>query len=311
LGLNLSDLSSIIRGYLIGRNAGKFRQEGFEYDIMARLDRDKAGDIYTVQDLPVMTEYGLIPLKEMASVKWGDAPTEVRRIERQRTVVVTGNVRYITTGEGNARMQEVIDGIELPPGCSINMGGEQEDMAEEFTDLIQTLLIAVVVTYIVVAAIMESWFYAFMILLTVPMAAIGVIPAMLATETSISILALIGVIMLVGMVVNNAIVVVDYAEVLRRDEKKPPEEAIATSCEVRFKSLVMAISTSVISLLPLAIATGRGAEFRSPIAIVAIGGLVAGGLLALLTIPSIYKIYWRVRSWIEARRSRGAELRTS
>jgi HAE1 family hydrophobic/amphiphilic exporter-1 len=295
LGLNMSDLAGTVRGYLIGREAGKFRRDGFEYDIKARLDRQKAGDIYTVSDLPIMTSYGLVPLKEMADVAWRDAPTEIRRIERERAVIVTGNVRYITSGEGNEKLREMLSKMEFPEGYSFSLGGEAEDMAEDFAELFRAMAIAVLITYIVVAAIMESWAYAFIILLTVPMALIGVIPAMLVAEESISLFALIGMIMLIGMVVNNAIVVVDYAEVLRRDQNVHPYTAIEQASEVRFKSLVMAIATSVVSLVPLAMSTGSGAAMRSPIAVVAIGGLIAGGFLALLAIPAAYKTYWAVR----------------
>ena len=129
LGLNISDLAGIVRGYLLGRDAGKFRQGGYEYDIKARIAREKASDIFDAHELPVMTAYGLVPLDEMSDITWGDAPTEIRRVERQRAVVVTGNVRYITSGEGNAKMREVVDSMTLPEGVSINFGGEQEDMA--------------------------------------------------------------------------------------------------------------------------------------------------------------------------------------
>ncbi|MBQ7155227.1 MAG: efflux RND transporter permease subunit [Synergistaceae bacterium] len=293
LGLNISDLAGIVRGYLIGRDAGKFRQGGYEYDIKARITRDKASDIFNAHELPIMTSYGLVPLDEMADIAWSDSPTEIQRVERQRAVVVTGNVRYITSGEGNARMREVVNSMTLPAGVTINFGGEQEDMAENFTELLRTLVIAIVVTYLVVAAILESWTYSVIILATVPMAAIGVVPAMLISEVNISIFALIGMIMLVGMVVNNAIVVVDYAEVLRL-KGTHPYEAVEEACHVRFKSLLMAVVTSVVSLLPL-LSTGRGSEMKRPIAVVAIGGLIAGGMLAMISIPAAYKVVWRVR----------------
>ena len=293
LGINISDLAGIVRGYLIGRDAGKFRQGGYEYDIKARISREKAKDIFQAHELPIMTGYGLVPLDEMSDLSWSDSPTEIRRVERQRAVVITGNVRYITSGEGNAKMRELINSMEIPEGVSINFGGEQEDMAENFLELIRTLVIAIVVTYLVVAAILESWIYSVVILATVPMAAIGVVPAMLIAEVNISIFALIGMIMLVGMVVNNAIVVVDYAEVLRR-KNVHPYKAVEEACHVRFKSLLMAVVTSVVSLVPL-LSTGRGSEMKRPIAVVAIGGLMAGGMLAMLSIPAAYKLVWRVR----------------
>ena len=293
LGLNISDLAGIVRGYLIGRDSGKFRQGGYEYDIKARISREKASDIFNAHELPIMTGYGLVPLDEMADIAWSDSPTEIQRVERQRAVVVTGDVRYITSGEGNAKMRDLINSMEIPEGVTINFGGEQEDMAENFIELIRTLIIAIVVTYLVVAAILESWIYSAVILATIPMAAIGVVPAMLISEVNISIFALIGMIMLVGMVVNNAIVVVDYAEVLRL-QGTHPYQAVEEACHVRFKSLLMAVVTSVVSLLPL-LSTGRGSEMKRPIAVVAIGGLIAGGMLAMISIPAGYKLVWRVR----------------
>ncbi|MBQ7733035.1 MAG: efflux RND transporter permease subunit [Synergistaceae bacterium] len=293
LGLNISDLASIVRGYLIGRDAGKFRQGGYEYDIKARIAREKASDIFNAHELPIMTNYGLVPLDEMSDISWSDSPTEIRRVERQRAVVVTGRVRYITAGEGNAKMRDVVNSMTIPEGVSINFGGEQEDMADNFAELLRTLIIAIVITYLVVAAILESWVYSVVILATVPMAAIGVVPAMLISQVSVSIFAIIGMIMLVGMVVNNAIVVVDYAEVLRR-QNVHPYKAVEEACHVRFKSLLMAVVTSVVSLVPL-LSTGRGSEMKRPIAVVAIGGLIAGGMLAMISIPAAYKIVWRVR----------------
>ena len=307
LGLNISDLAGIVRGYLIGRDAGKFRQGGYEYDIKARINREKASDIFNAHELPIMTGYGLVPLDEMANVQWSDSPTEIRRVERQRAVVVTGNVRYITSGEGNARMREVVNQIKLPDGVSVNFGGEQEDMAENFIELIRTMVIAIVITYLVVASILESWTYAIIILFTVPMAAIGVVPSMLISGVNISIFALIGMIMLVGMVVNNAIVVVDYAEVLRL-QGTHPYKAVEEACHVRFKSLLMAVVTSVVSLVPL-LSAGRGSEMKIPIAVVAIGGLIAGGMLAMISIPAAYKCVWRVRLFWERIRGEKPEFK--
>ena len=240
-----------------------------------------------------MTNYGLIPLDEMSDVSWSDSPTEIRRVERQRAVVITGRVRYITSGEGNALMREVVDNMTIPDDVTINFGGEQEDVAENFTELLMTLVIAIVITYLVVAAILESWTYSIVILATVPMAIIGVVPAMLISDVNISIFAIIGMIMLVGMVVNNAIVVIDYAEVLRLKGTNP-YKAVEEACHVRFKSLLMAVVTSVVSLVPL-LSTGRGSEMKRPIAVVAIGGLIAGGMLAMLSIPAAYKCIWQIR----------------
>jgi len=294
-GIDISTLSHVVYGYLVGMDAGKFRQDGFEYDIKARISPDKAKDIFKVQDLPIMTGYGLMPLKEFAEVQWRDGPTEVVRKDRQKAVTVEADARYISVGEATANARRAIADLDLPKGYSIDYGGDAEFMEETFGELGQALFIAIGLTFIIIAAILESWFFAFVIILTVPLSALGVIPSMLMSGISISLFALIGLIMLVGLVVNNAIVVIDYAEILRRDENMPASKAIWKACATRLRMLFMAISAAVISMVPLALGTGQGGALRQPIAFVAIGGLVAGGIIALLVIPAVYELYWGIR----------------
>ena len=170
--------------------------------------------------------------------------------------------------------------------------------------------LAVAITFLMIAAILESWAFSVIIMLTVPLSAIGVIPALVMTDTTMSLYGLMGMVMLVGLVVNNAIVVIDYAEVLRRGGMTP-SKAIVEACSVRLRSIVMADATSIIAMIPLAIGSGDGGEMRAPMAIVAIGGLVAGGTLALFAIPPVYKLYWSLRIRLARRRQRGLRgLRT-
>ena len=305
-GIDMTTLSHVIYGYLVGMDAGKFRQDGFEYDIKARISPDKAKDIFKVQDLPIMTGYGLMPLKEFAEVQWRDGPTEVVRKDRQKAVTVEADARYISVGEATANARRAIADLDLPEGYSIDYGGDAEFMEETFGELGQALFIAIGLTFIIIAAILESWFFAFVIILTVPLSALGVIPSMLLSGVSVSMFALIGLIMLVGLVVNNAIVVIDYAEVLRRDENMPASQAIWKACAVRLRMLFMAISAAVISMVPLALGTGQGGALRQPIAFVSIGGLIAGGIIALLVVPAVYELYWGVRDRWAARKAKAA-----
>lgn len=302
-GINITTLSQVIYGYLVGMDAGKFRQDGYEYDIKARINPDHARDIFKVTELPIMTEYGLVPLKEFADVQWRDGPTEIVRKDRRKAVTVDADARYISTGEAIEKSRQAIAGLELPPGYEIKYGGEAEYMAENFAELGKALVIAIALTFIIIAAILESWFYAFVITLSVPLAALGVIPIMLMAGVSVSMFALIGLIMLVGLVVNNSIVVIDYAEIRRKEEGEPGAVAVQKACEIRLRMLFMAIATAVISMVPLAVGTGDGGVFRQPIAFVAIGGLIAGGIIALLVIPAVYSVYWNVRERRAARRA--------
>ncbi|MDR1019806.1 MAG: efflux RND transporter permease subunit, partial [Synergistaceae bacterium] len=295
LGADISDVAQTIRGYLNGNTSGTFRDGGSEFDIKVRIDPDKTKDIYAVGQLPLMTKFGTIALDEVADIEWDSSPTEIRRIDRERTFEVLGTVRDIPLGEVLKNFGAMLDNMELPPGYSARLAGEADDMEKTSAVMYSTILLAIAVTFLIIASILESFSYALIILFSVPMSAVGVVPLMMATGANLSIFAMIGMIMLVGIVVNNAIVVVDYAEILRRDSGLPPERAIEEACKVRFKSIAMGVSTSIISFMPLAVATGRGSEFRWPIAVVAIGGLISGGLLSLLAIPAAYRIYWSAR----------------
>ena len=161
---------------------------------------------------------------------------------------------------------------------------------------------AVGLTFLITAAIIESYLFSIIIMLTVPLSVIGVVPLMVVMDTAMSLYGLLGVVMLVGVVVNNAIVIMDYAEYLRRHEGWEPRDAIVESCRVRFRPILMADVTSIVAMIPLALGLGEGGAYRAPMAIVVIGGLFAGGTLALFAIPPVYDRVWAVRQWFARRR---------
>jgi HAE1 family hydrophobic/amphiphilic exporter-1 len=160
-----------------------------------------------------------------------------------------------------------------------------------------------------IAAIIESYVFAFVIMLTVPLSLIGAVPMLFLTKTAISLYGLLGMIMLVGLVVNNAIVVVDYAERVRR-MGHGPREAVIEACRIRLRPIVMADVTSVIAMTPLALGLGTGGPYRAPMALVVIGGLIAGGTLALFVIPPVYDRIWAFREWRLRRHEERLKKRT-
>jgi HAE1 family hydrophobic/amphiphilic exporter-1 len=258
------------------------------------MEPERTKSVFAAPDLPVMTDRGSIPLKELTRFSYEAGPTRIVRKDRIRSVTVEADVVGRTVGEAFAEVRSGLEGLSVPPGYAVKYEGDVEAMRETFTDMGLAFGLAVAITFLMVAAILESWSFAFIIILTVPLSAIGVIPAMVATNTAVSLYALMGLVMLVGLVVNNAIVIVDFAEGLRR-KGTHAAEAITEACRVRFRSILMADLTSIFAMVPLALGMGEGGALRAPMAIVAIGGLFAGGGLALFVIPPVYRLFWERR----------------
>ncbi|MCF7936005.1 MAG: efflux RND transporter permease subunit [Synergistales bacterium] len=296
LGIDMDHLAAEARGYITGSKAGVYREGGEEYDILVKLAPDRVDNIFQIPNLPVSINGGTVPLKLLADSTFGVGPTSIRRKERQRAVTVNADVSGTSVGEAFGRIQQGMDEISLPPGYRFDYGGEVEDIRENFRLLFIAFGMAVVLTFLMVAAILESYLFALVIMLTVPLSVIGFIPALVLTGTAISLYGALGVIMLVGLVVNNAIVIVDYAERMRIGGMTPGD-AVWEAVTVRFRPIVMADMTSMIAMAPLALGLGVGGAYRAPMALVVIGGLLASGTLALFVIPPVYVKVWAVKSW--------------
>lgn len=302
LDLNVSDLADTSRTYVTGKEAGVFRTRGKEYDILVMLEPSKMDNVFDIPGLPVPTKQGFVPLGVVAEVEYGLGPTTILRKDRNRYMAVEADVSGITVGEAFNSILPDIQKIELPPGYRFDFAGEVESIQENFRFMLMAFGMAVVLTFMVIAAILESYLFSFIIMLTIPLSAIGVVPLLFITDVAISVYGLLGIIMLVGLVVNNAIVIIDYAERQRRDGRKP-YDAILEACQVRLRPIVMADITSIIAMLPLALGLGAGGPYRQPMAIVVIGGLLAGGTLALFAIPPVYERVWAFREWRKNRRT--------
>ena len=294
LNFSSENLSDLLRGYVTGLRAGVFREGGKEYDILVKLKSEEVSSPFQLPDLPFPTSAGFVSLQDLADLKETMGPTQILRKDRQRSITVDANVSGTTVGEAYQVIDSKLKEIPLPPGYRFTYAGEIQSIQDNFGALGFALGLAVLLTFLLIAAILESFVFAFVIMLTVPLSIIGVVPALILTNTPMSIYGLMGVIMLVGLVVNNAIVIIDYAEIVRK-EGMDPAEAIIEACRVRLRPILMADATSVIAMVPLAMGVGAGGSYRSPMAIVSIGGLVAGGVLALLAIPPVYKLVWRLK----------------
>ncbi|MCL2009437.1 MAG: efflux RND transporter permease subunit [Synergistaceae bacterium] len=295
LGLSFGDVATEVNGYLTGYNAGKYREDGKEYDILVRLPRSWTGSAHKMAGAPVRTPVGFMPLYDLMDVRPGTGPTTIFREDRQRRVTVDANTgRGISVGEIMRDLQPRLAEIELPSGYRLSYGGDIRNINENYANMFAVLGLGIAIIFLIIAGLLESWTFALIVMITLPLAGVGVVPMMLATNSNFTVFALLGLVMMSGLTVNNAIVIVDYAEMLRR-QGVHYRRAIIESCHTRFRPIFMTTLTTFIALIPMMYSGGAGSQLKSPMAIVTTGGLMGGCVLALYVIPMIYNEIWKLR----------------
>jgi len=288
------DLTPAILGDFIidavrGRVAGPFKEMEKKSDIRVRLEEGSRTDIDILLNESVPYKGSSIPLRELVTAEVVSGPREIRRDGQQREFLVTANLRGKKISQVMPEILKVIDSIALPAGCRIVTSGEQEEMAGSFRSLVGAFLLAVLLNYMIMAAQFESLVHPLLILLTIPMGLCGSVLAMALTGQTMNVISAIGMIVLLGIVVDNAIVKVDCMNRLRK-EGLGLREAIVEGSHVRLRPILMSTATTLIGLIPLSLGIGRGAELLRPLGIVVIGGLSFSTLLTLVLIPVVYEI---------------------
>ena len=290
LDLDVAVVSATLRDKVQGRVATRFMQADREIDILVRAVETDHASLATVQHM-IIGQRGGIPifLKSVADIEIAEGPSEIRRIGQKRAAVIGGNLGGRDMGSVAADIREEIKGMMLPAGVSVFLSGQEEEMARSMRSLMLAMGLAIFLVYLVMASQFESFLHPFVIIFTLPLGAIGVVAALFLTGTSINVVAMIGMVMLSGIVVNNAIVLIDAIN-QRREEGMAKHAAILDAAESRLRPILMTTATTVLGLAPMAIGLGEGAELRGPLAITVIGGLVVGTFLTLLVIPVVYSL---------------------
>lgn len=289
-GLSTSQVAQAVNSAVAGSTATKYKVGGDEVDVVIKAQKNLIDDISKVRNLLIPSPSGaLITLGDVARVEKSIGPVTIDRDDQTRVVTITGDVVGRAAGTVNNEIQKKLAAISLPEGYSFKMGGEQEQMMESFRDLFLAFILAVILVYMVMAAQFESLSQPLGIMFTVPLAIIGVVFALLVTRRHLNMPAFIGIIMLAGIVVNNAIVLVDFINQLRH-KGMSREEAIIKAGPLRLRPILMTTLTTVLGLFPLALGLGEGGELRAPMATAVIGGLTFSTLLTLVVIPVIYTI---------------------
>lgn len=287
-GLNTATLSTYIRNRINGASAGFLKEDGDEYDIVVRLQEKNRNSITDIEDLNIPAPAGgSIKLREVARVEEYWAPPTIERKSRQRVVTVKVTPYEISLGELAQAIDRTLAKTSIPTGISIRLAGDYEDQQETFGDILTLLALIVMLVYIVMASQFESFSKPAIIMMSVPFAATGTVLALWITGTSLDMIGALGVVMLVGIVVKNGIVLVDYIN-LMRDRGYELNEAIALSGASRLRPVLMTAMTTILGMVPMALSQGEGSEMWQPLGIVVIGGLLISTLVTLIIVPVLY-----------------------
>jgi HAE1 family hydrophobic/amphiphilic exporter-1 len=293
LGLAVRDIADRIVTSVRGEVATRYRLRDKQIDVLVRSVDTRAASIEEIRNLIVNPGSAHpVPLSAVADVTLASGPAEVRRIGQERVAVVSAGYLGQDLGAAIEDVQAMLGEVTLPPGTSAFLSGQSEEMQASFRSLTFTLALAVLLVYLVMASQFESLVQPFVILFTIPLGLIGVVWALFITGTTINVVALIGLIMLAGIVVNNAIVLIDAVN-QARDRGLDRRHAILEAGRVRLRPILITTVSTVLGLLPMAIGFGDGAEVRTPMAITVIGGISISTLLTLVVIPVVYSLMTR------------------
>lgn len=290
-GITAKAISTIGYIYMSGYEASTYTEDGEEYDIYVRLDKNDLKDLNSIADLPILTPKGYVPAKVLFDIERKQGANQITRKSKQRLVSISMNLLPgYTSGQIMGEVTKATSQIEnLPEGVTFSFGASadmQNDMVEEF---IAAIIMAVLLTYILLIALLESFSQPFIILTTIPMGAIGVIGSLVITGKSISVISLMAIVMLIGVVVNNAILLLDEANRLFRTTDMGRRSAILNAAESKFQAIILATIASAIAQLPLALGIGgKTAAMTQPMGIACIGGLFVSAILTMYLIPTFF-----------------------
>lgn len=296
LGVSTAVIADTLRTLFNGLVVSQFKDGDDSYDVRVRLDAANRSEMTDLTGIYLPSRYKdareqtvLVPLSHVAENVYGTSPNEIRRYDRQKEIRITANLDGLSLGKFNTQLESALRTIELPPGYSFVTTGESERMGETFTSMIAAMLLAVTFIFFVLAGQFESYVDPFSIMLSLPLAIIGAILALLVMNSDLSIMSLIGIIMLMGLVTKNAILLIDFAK-QRQQQGSELHQALLDASHIRMRPIMMTTAAMIFGMLPLALGIGPGAEMRAPMAHAIIGGLITSTVLTLIVVPVVYSL---------------------
>jgi len=311
LGLSIQDVGRAVQLSLGGGQAGSFREGGDEYTIRVRMQPEDRRTTQDVSNIILRTPEGeTVPLSAVSKQERQRGPDRISRVNSQRVTYISANLESgLALNDAVNRARAELSDLTLPSDFTIVFGGEYEEQQRAQRDFLIAILMALALIYMVMAGQFERFLDPLIVMFSVPLALVGVVPLLYLTGTTFNIQSFMGLIMLIGIVVNNAIVLIDYINLMRRERGMALVEAVVEAGRLRLRPILMTTVTTILALFPLAMGWGAGGEIQAPLARTVIGGLAASTLITLLLIPVIYISAHRAKAWVGQRiaRLRGGE----
>jgi len=298
MGITIANVANTVDAAFLGKKVTKFRDQGDEYDIRVRFSERDRQTTHHLSDVLISSPRGfLVNLTDIAEIKEGRGPIKIEREDQERVVSISADTTSSDLRDIQRKVQRILDTIPLPEGCYFRYGGALEDLEELMITMFFTIGLIILLVYMVMASQFESLTHPLSIMWAVPMAIVGVALALFLTGTTLSVMSFIGIMILIGVVVNNGIVLIDYVNQLRTKGLEK-NEALIQGGITRIRPILMTTLTTIFALLPMALNRGEGAELFSPISITLFGGLLVSMLLTLLIVPSIYSMIDDAGGWV-------------
>jgi HAE1 family hydrophobic/amphiphilic exporter-1 len=313
MGVGVRALAGTLRPAFAGQKASTWEDPtGEQHDVIVRLPKEQRQSVEQLAALPIATAAydpatgapRIVRLGHIASIERSTSPQKIDRRDMKRVVVVRANYDGRAMTDVTGEIMKAASKLPMPSGYSVAMGGEAEEFSETVRNILQSLLLAVIFIYLVLASEFGSFLQPLAIMLSMPLSMVGVLLMLLATGTTFNLMSMIGLILLMGLVTKNAILLVDFAN-QGRARGQDRESALIDAGEIRLRPIAMTTLAMIFGMLPLALALGAGAEFRAPLARAVIGGLITSSLLTLVVVPVVYTIFDDIGNGIRNRLTRG------
>lgn len=307
MGLSVGQIGQAMRAAFAGIDAGDWTDPtGKTRDVRVRLTPEARTNLMDLERLPLTVngaggQARVVPLGQVAKVSYDEAPAQIDHLDRQRVVTLEANTEGVALGTVTEAINAKLAGINFPPGYGVAQGGWNQQQAETFSAIFLALGIAIMLMYLILVVQFGSFLDPLAILVSLPLSLIGVVVALIVTNDTLNIMSLMGVMLLMGIVVKNSILFIDFAKWAREERGLPLREALIEAGRIRLRPILMTTFALIAGMLPVAVGAGEGADFNAPLGRAVIGGVIASTILTLLVIPTFYEIVDWLRSWMTSK----------